>query len=230
MSSHDQEPMLPKTGSHTHHTEHEFPHPAAAQAAEKKKKVRKRAPWRIHLGEILELHAVEFAIVGLIVLDVICVLFEILEHVGWTKEEHSVETFISVLAWTSRTILLIFAIEICLKIAAFGRKFLRSFWHVFDFFVVFVCVIVETAEAILTSGHHVNEADDHGHDIATGLLALYVIVVIFRFLRIIHVFRDLYEINKKFEEERFHEKLHIKDLEIQELKTKLHKVEAELVE
>ncbi len=168
-SSHDIEPLLPVTKGASQYAKFNVRKSTCPRLSIQPDEHHDRKEWQIKLGRALESHAVEWIIISLIFLDVVCVLFEILEHVSWLQETHTIETFLTVLTWLSRSILAIFAIEITLKIIAFGKEFLRHFWHCFDLFVIVVCIAVEITDGILSSGHHVNEAGNSGNTIATGL-------------------------------------------------------------
>ena len=81
----------------------------------------------------------------------------------------------------------------------------------------FVCSIF----VITRSGHKVHEAATTGTKIATGLMVCYIVVLVFRFLRIIHVFHDLYEIQSHLEKEKYQDQLDSKDKEIKSLRYRL---------
>jgi len=192
-------------------------------------------PWRTKLGVYLESHAVEMCIVVLVFMDIICVIFEILEQIGWLQHKDSVENFVSVTIWTSRTILILFSIEIALKVVAWGKTFLKKKWHIFDMVVVSVCIILEIIDSTVHSSEHVQSVidDDHTHagashepehehdHLLTSVLLLYMSVIIFRMLRIVHVIHDLYAVAKKMHEEKWEDTLHQKVVEIAQLKAKL---------
>lgn len=101
--------------------------------------------------------------------------------------------------------------------------------------VVSVCIILEIIDSTVHSSEHVQSVidDDHTHagashqpehehdHLLTSVLLLYMSVIIFRMLRIVHVIHDLYAVAKKMHEEKWEDTLHQKEVEIAQLKAKL---------
>jgi hypothetical protein len=78
-----------------------------------------------------------FFIVALIISDVIALFIDhMLYIVNECKEDHSLHHLDSFLKWYSVFVLLIFTLELVLKIVAFGWKYLVSLWHLFDIVIV----------------------------------------------------------------------------------------------
>ncbi len=92
-----------------------------------------RAPWRRQLGDLLGALPVEKFLIALILVNALIL---------------GLETFPSIMAsygWLLKTldklILLIFVVEIGLRIVAHGPRFFRDAWSVFDFVVVAIALI-----------------------------------------------------------------------------------------
>ncbi len=91
------------------------------------------APWRVRLGDWVE--GVRFTrfIIALIIINAVILGMEtspaMMGHVG------------GLLLATNTLILAIFVVEILLKLIAFGPRFFRSGWNVFDFFIVGISLV-----------------------------------------------------------------------------------------
>ncbi|AHK80479.1 voltage-gated sodium channel [Ectothiorhodospira haloalkaliphila] len=92
--------------------------------------------FRARAGRWIESPRIQNLIVAIIVLNAITLgldTFEVVQvHAG------------SVLQWIERTVLTIFVFEIAVKLYAFGFRFFRSGWNVFDFLIVAVSLLPGT--------------------------------------------------------------------------------------
>lgn len=88
---------------------------------------------RQKLGAFLEGNKFQHFIIGLIVVNSITI--------GMETSKSWMQSYGSYFDWLDNMILVIFVIEIILKIYAFGFKFFRSSWNVFDFTIVAISVI-----------------------------------------------------------------------------------------
>lgn len=91
---------------------------------------------RARAGRWIESPRIQNLIVAIIVLNAITLgldTFEVIQvHAG------------GVLQWIERTVLTIFVFEIAIKLYAFGFRFFRSGWNVFDFLIVAVSLLPGT--------------------------------------------------------------------------------------
>ncbi len=95
-----------------------------------------RPSLRQRLGDFVESQPVQNFIIGLIVLNAITLGLE---------TSSTVQQFAGgFLLWTERVILSVFVIELTLKMIAFGPRFFRSGWNVFDFVIVAIALAPET--------------------------------------------------------------------------------------
>ena len=89
--------------------------------------------WRERLGAWVEGRSVTRFIIGLIILNAVILGLEtspaVMDAVG------------GLLVGTNQLILGIFVCEILLKLVAFGPRFFRSGWNVFDFFIVSIALV-----------------------------------------------------------------------------------------
>ena len=92
-----------------------------------------RAEWRKKLGNVMEGHIMHWVIGTLVVANAAILGLETFQDPAeWQR---------SWLYIINDIIILIFAIEISLKIIALGKEFFKDGWHVFDFLVVFVSIL-----------------------------------------------------------------------------------------
>jgi voltage-gated sodium channel len=104
-----------------------MPHPpelAAAQAP---------AGWRVRLGEWVEGARFSRFIIALIILNAVIL--------GLETSPAAMASVGEFLLLTNRVILGVFVVEIVLKLVAFGPRFFRSGWNLFDFFVVGISLV-----------------------------------------------------------------------------------------
>lgn len=95
-----------------------------------------RPSLRQRLGDFVESQPVQNFIIGLIVLNAITLGLE---------TSSTVQQFAGgFLLWTERVILSVFVVELTLKMIAFGPRFFRSGWNVFDFVIVAIALAPET--------------------------------------------------------------------------------------
>jgi len=89
--------------------------------------------WRTRLGAWLQGPSFSRFIIGLIIINAAILGLEtsptIMAQVG------------SILVWMNKAILAVFVAEIALKLLAFGPRFFRSGWNVFDFLIVGVSLV-----------------------------------------------------------------------------------------
>lgn len=95
-----------------------------------------RPSLRQRLGEFVESQPVQNFIIGLIVLNAITL--------GLETTSTAQQYIGGPLVWAERAILTVFVIEIGLKLIAFGPRFFRSGWNVFDFIIVGIALAPET--------------------------------------------------------------------------------------
>jgi len=147
-----------------------------------------KAKWRIILGEWLEGHRCQSILAILLLLDVFCVVVELLIGANIIRNETEVAKEAQhVLHLISLTILFIFAVEVSLLVVAFGIQFFKHFWYVLDFIVIFLSIILD-----LTL--HTDEAE------------LLLIIRAWRIVRILHGIYTYREIEHK-EKEKLIKKL-----------------------
>ena len=89
--------------------------------------------WRRQLGLWVEGRAVTRVIIGLIVINAIIL--------GLETSPAIMSVAGSVLIAANQAILAVFVVEILLKLLAFGPRFFRSGWNVFDFFIVGIALV-----------------------------------------------------------------------------------------
>ena len=91
------------------------------------------APWRVRLGDWVEGVSFTRFIITLIIVNAVILGLEtspaLMAHAG------------GFLVTTNAAILAVFVIEILLKLVAFGPRFFRSGWNLFDFFVVGISLV-----------------------------------------------------------------------------------------
>ncbi len=95
--------------------------------------VDRRAPWRQRLGRTLGQPRVEAWLIGLILLNALILGLETFPSV--------MERFGTALKLADTLILMVFVVEIALRIAAHGTRFFRDAWSLFDFAVVAIALI-----------------------------------------------------------------------------------------
>ncbi|MCK8517312.1 ion transporter [Methylonatrum kenyense] len=91
---------------------------------------------RQRLGQFVESQPVQNFIIALIVLNAITL--------GLETSSTAQQYIGGLLFWAERAILTVFVIEIGLKLIAFGPRFFRSGWNVFDFVIVAIALAPET--------------------------------------------------------------------------------------
>ncbi len=91
------------------------------------------ATWRQSLGEWVEGRRVTRFIIVLIVVNAIIL--------GLETSPAVMEVAGTLLILANQTILGVFVVEIALKLVAFGPRFFRSGWNVFDFFIVGIALV-----------------------------------------------------------------------------------------
>ena len=89
--------------------------------------------WRGRLGEWVEGPGVTRAIIALIVLNAVIL--------GLETSPRVMEAIGPALVLANRLILAVFVVEIGLKLTAFGPRFFRSGWNVFDFLIVGISLL-----------------------------------------------------------------------------------------
>ena len=94
------------------------------------------ASWRKKLGDWLEGGAFTRFIIGLIVINAVIL--------GLETSERMVSTAGPVLKMLNAAILVVFVVEIVLKLLAFGPRFFRSGWNIFDFLIVSISLMPAT--------------------------------------------------------------------------------------
>jgi voltage-gated sodium channel len=85
-------------------------------------------PWRTRLGQWVESPAIRHFITTLIILNAVVLGLETSPAVRAASG--------GLLEWFNQLILWVFVVEIGLKLVAFGPRFFRSGWNVFDFIIV----------------------------------------------------------------------------------------------
>jgi voltage-gated sodium channel len=91
------------------------------------------APWRLRLARWIESHRTQASVTGVIVLNAIVLG---LETDPWLRAAYG-----PVLVTVDRLCLLVFVIELLLKLAAYRLSFWSNGWNVFDFAVVGVALV-----------------------------------------------------------------------------------------
>ena len=86
--------------------------------------------WRARLGHWVESPAVRHFITGLIILNAVVL--------GLETSRQAMDVAGELLALLNSLILAVFVVEIVTKLAAFGPRFFRSGWNLFDFIIVAV--------------------------------------------------------------------------------------------
>ncbi len=91
---------------------------------------------RARLGEWIESPRIQNAIIVLICINAVTLGLEtsatVERHIGWA------------LLWIERAILTVFVLEIAIKLFAFGPRFFREPWNVFDFIIVGVSLVPDS--------------------------------------------------------------------------------------
>jgi len=96
----------------------------------------KRLRWRARLGRWIESPGPRNAIIGLIILNAVIL--------GLETSDAVMARFGPLLLALNGTILAVFVVEIGIKLVAFGPRFFRSGWNVFDFLVVGISLVPAT--------------------------------------------------------------------------------------
>eukprot|EP01117_Protostelium_nocturnum_P002149 TRINITY_DN12792_c0_g1_i2.p1 TRINITY_DN12792_c0_g1~~TRINITY_DN12792_c0_g1_i2.p1 ORF type:complete len:271 (+),score=70.86 TRINITY_DN12792_c0_g1_i2:16-828(+) len=128
---------------------------------------------RKRLGRFIESRGVQWAILGLIIFDVLVLTTELLLERSEkgkdedTAESHRIHKVEAVLKYTSWSILFVFAIEVFILLLAFGWRFFTHPLYVIDLLIVTAAIIVEVIF----------------HEEFSGYL---VILRLWRLLRIVH--------------------------------------------
>ncbi|MCU0855391.1 MAG: ion transporter [Rhodobacteraceae bacterium] len=89
--------------------------------------------WRARLGEIMEGSTVRNGIIAVILFNAVLL--------GMETSPALMADYGPVILMLDRICLAIFTVEIALKLAAFGFRFFRSGWNVFDFLIVGISLI-----------------------------------------------------------------------------------------
>jgi voltage-gated sodium channel len=89
--------------------------------------------WRRRLGDWIESHPIQNAIIAVIFLNAITL--------GMETSPAIMQAFGPTLRTLEATVLTIFVIEILLKLVAFGPGFFRSGWNNFDFIIVGISIL-----------------------------------------------------------------------------------------
>lgn len=96
------------------------------------------APWRSRVRAFIERRAVQTVILWLIVVNAITL--------GLETSPTVMATAGPMLIAMDRTILAVFVVEIALRIAAYGWRFFRDPWSIFDFIVVAIALLPATGQ------------------------------------------------------------------------------------
>ncbi|EAS49396.1 voltage-gated sodium channel [Aurantimonas manganoxydans SI85-9A1] len=91
---------------------------------------------RAHLASLLRSRRWEYFIITVIVINAITL--------GLETDPWMMATFGSLLVALDQTIVVVFVIEICLRIYAFGWRFFRDPWSLFDFAIVAIALMPAT--------------------------------------------------------------------------------------
>jgi voltage-gated sodium channel len=89
--------------------------------------------WRARLGEWVESERLRRLITGLIVLNAIIL--------GIETSDAAMARVGDLLEAANRAIVAVFVVEIVIKLVAFGPRFFRSGWNVFDFVIVGISIV-----------------------------------------------------------------------------------------
>jgi len=89
--------------------------------------------WRVRLGEWVEGPVFTRFIIGLIIVNAIIL--------GLETSSPIMASFGTALVAANGVILAIFVVEIILKLVAFGPRFFRSGWNIFDFLIVAIALV-----------------------------------------------------------------------------------------
>lgn len=92
-----------------------------------------RLRWRARLGRWIESPGPRNVIIALILVNAVIL--------GLETSDGIMARFGPVLIAINKAILAVFVVEIAIKLVAFGPKFFRSGWNVFDFFVVGISLL-----------------------------------------------------------------------------------------
>ncbi|KAI7874218.1 hypothetical protein K492DRAFT_154116 [Lichtheimia hyalospora FSU 10163] len=108
-----------------------------------------RAEWRHQLGEVLENEKVHLAIIGLVVLDAVCVLFQIIYtflHECQMDSEPSerIKFLVEAADVISQGVTCIFLLELVLAFIAFGPRYYLPGWPHWKLHILDVIVVVAT--------------------------------------------------------------------------------------
>lgn len=103
-------------------------------AASERAQQQDRAEWRQQLGEFLEKEKVHLAIIGLVVLDAVCVLFQIIytflhECQMDSKPSETIKFLVEAAEVISQGVTCIFLLEIVLAFIAFGPRYYLPGWE-----------------------------------------------------------------------------------------------------
>jgi len=89
--------------------------------------------WRVKLGRWIESPGPRNAIIALILVNAVIL--------GLETSDAVMASFGGLLTSINQAILAVFVVEIAIKLVAFGHRFFRSGWNVFDFFVVGISLV-----------------------------------------------------------------------------------------
>jgi voltage-gated hydrogen channel 1 len=98
---------------------------------------------KIRIAEFIEGKYFHFFIIILIISDVIILFLDHLIYiVNECRDDHRLVLVEAVMKWYSFSVLVIFGLELLLKIFVFGLTYLLSFWHIMDIIIVFSALVV----------------------------------------------------------------------------------------
>lgn len=114
----------------------------AAAAARGPSQQEERAEWRHQLGEVLENEKVHLGVIGLVILDAVCVLFQIIytflhECQANSEPSQRIKFFVEAADVISQGVTCIFLLELVLAFIAFGPRYYLPGWphwklHILD--------------------------------------------------------------------------------------------------
>lgn len=160
---------------------------AMLHASQTEKRIREEGGWRLRMGHVLEGHHVQLAALFLVLIDVVCVVAEIMlgsvaaceleAEPGVVVPEgvkavpsHSVERWELALHWTSLAIVILLLLQQAALLVAYGVAHLKKIFNVLDICVLLVALGLELGL--------------HGND-APGII---VLLLFWRVVRVIHGF------------------------------------------
>jgi hypothetical protein len=177
--------------------------------------VEHQAEIRKSLDQILERKSFHLVVIGLIVIEVLIGIVEMILALYYDtscpriEATHSMQIFREILPWISYVIICFFVVETIIKLWVYRIRLFRHVGNIVDLVVISISFALDTVSRVKA------DLESREQEFATLLL----ILRFWRILRIVHGVAEEMKIE-------FHEKYHKLKKEIEELKIKLQEKEA----